>query len=101
MADKIGYARVSTADQNNPQLQLDALGAEGCLKIYTDKATGTRADRREWNACLADLRPGDTLVIWRRDRLGPARVLPGPPGCEDFLYRFKLLKPASFTLRSL
>ncbi|MDA8301710.1 MAG: recombinase family protein [Actinomycetota bacterium] len=69
MADKIGYARVSTADQN-PQLQLDALEAEGCLKIYTDKATGTRADRPEWNSCLADLRPGDTLVIWRLDRLG-------------------------------
>jgi DNA invertase Pin-like site-specific DNA recombinase len=69
VADKIGYARVSTADQN-PQLQLDALRSEGCLKIYTDKATGTRADRPEWKACLADLRPGDTLVIWRLDRLG-------------------------------
>lgn len=69
MADKIGYARVSTTDQN-PQLQLDALRAKGCLKTYTDKATGTRADRPEWEACLADLRPGDTLVIWRLDRLG-------------------------------
>jgi len=69
VADKIGYARVSTADQN-PQLQLDALKAERCLKIYTDKATGTRADRPEWSSCLADLRPGDTLVIWRLDRLG-------------------------------
>ena len=62
-------ARVSTADQS-PQLQLDALGAEGCLKTYTDKATGTKADRPAWDACLADLRPGDTLVIWRLDRLG-------------------------------
>ncbi len=57
MADKIGYARVSTADQNNPQLQLDALGAEGCLKTYADKATGTRVDRPEWEACLAGVQP--------------------------------------------
>jgi DNA invertase Pin-like site-specific DNA recombinase len=69
VADSIGYARVSTADQD-PRLQLDALRAEGCLKIYTDKITGTKADRPEWTACLADLRLGDTLVIWKIDRLG-------------------------------
>jgi DNA invertase Pin-like site-specific DNA recombinase len=69
MAHKIGYARVSTTDQD-PRLQLDALDAEGCLKTYTDKATGTKADRPQWNACLGDLRPGDTLVIWKIDRLG-------------------------------
>jgi DNA invertase Pin-like site-specific DNA recombinase len=69
MGHKIGYARVSTADQD-PQLQLDALAAENCLKIYTDKATGTKADRPQWNACLADLHPGDTLIIWKIDRLG-------------------------------
>jgi DNA invertase Pin-like site-specific DNA recombinase len=44
---KIGYARGSTTDQD-PQLQLDALAAEGCLKIYTGTATGTKADRPEW-----------------------------------------------------
>ena len=55
MADKIGYARVSTADQN-PQLQLDALAAEKCLKVYTDRASGTRADRPQWTVCLTDLR---------------------------------------------
>ena len=69
MADKIGYARVSSADQD-PRLQLDALHAEGCLKIYTDKVTGTKADRPQWNTCLADLRRGDTLLIWKIDRLG-------------------------------
>ena len=69
VAHKIGYARVSTTDQD-PQLQLDALAAEDCLKIYTDTATGTRADRPEWNKCLADLRPGDTLIIWKINRLG-------------------------------
>ena len=69
MGHKIGYVRVSTADQN-PQLQLDALARENCLKTYVDTATGTRADRPQWIACLADLRPGDTLVIWKIDRLG-------------------------------
>ena len=69
VAHKIGYARVSTTDQD-PQLQLDALAAEDCLKISTDTATGTRADRPEWNKCLADLRPGDTLIIWKINRLG-------------------------------
>ncbi len=69
VGDLIGYARVSTADQN-PRMQLDALSAENCLKTYTDTATGTKADRPQWNACLTDLRPGDTLVIWKIDRLG-------------------------------
>ncbi len=40
------------------------------MKIYTDHASGTKADRPHWNACLADLRAGDTLIIWRIDRLG-------------------------------
>jgi len=69
MGHKIGYARVSITDQD-PQLQLDALAAEDCLKTYTDTAPGTKADRPEWNRCLADLRPGDTLIIWKIDRLG-------------------------------
>ena len=69
MAHNIGYARVSTADQD-PQLQLDALEAVGCLKIYKDIATGTKADRPKWKLCLEDLRPGDTLIVWKIDRLG-------------------------------
>jgi len=69
VAHNLGYARISTADQD-PQLQLDALAVVDCLKIYTDIASGTKADRPQWNACLADLRPGDTLIIWKIDRLG-------------------------------
>jgi DNA invertase Pin-like site-specific DNA recombinase len=65
----IGYARISTADQDL-RLQLDALNTAACFKIYTDTATGTNTDRPQWQACLADLRPGDTLVIWKIDRLG-------------------------------
>ncbi len=65
----LGYARISTADQD-PQLQLDALALENCLKVYTDTATGTKADRPQWNLCLSDLRTGDTLIIWKIDRLG-------------------------------
>ena len=66
---RLHNARVSTTDQD-PQLQLDALNTEGCLKIYKDTATGTKADRPQWTLCLDDLRPGDTLVIWKIDRLG-------------------------------
>jgi len=69
VAHNLGYARISTADQD-PQLQLDALAVVDCLKIYTDIASGTKADRPQWRACLADLRPGDTLIIWKIDRLG-------------------------------
>lgn len=69
MGHNIGYARISTADQD-PHLQLDALALENCLKVYSDIATGTRADRPQWAACLEELRPGDTLIIWKIDRLG-------------------------------
>lgn len=65
----IGYARVSTVDQN-PQLQLDALAAAGCERVFTEQASGARADRPELRAVLDYLRPGDVLVVWRLDRLG-------------------------------
>jgi DNA invertase Pin-like site-specific DNA recombinase len=64
MGDKIGYARISIADQN-PLMQLDALEVAGCLKVYKDTATGTKAARPQWIRCLDDLRLGDTLVIWK------------------------------------
>ena len=69
----LGYARVSTADQN-PDLQLDALNAAGCFRVFTDHASGALTDRPALAACLDHLRPGDTLVVWRLDRLG--RSLP-------------------------
>lgn len=69
MNQKIGYARVSTDDQNR-HLQRDALAAAGCEIIYEDKASGKNAARPELDNCLKALRPGDTLVVWRLDRLG-------------------------------
>lgn len=65
----IGYARVSTQDQN-PDLQKDALKKAGCIETYVDKVTGTAAYRPELEKARARLRAGDTLVVWRLDRLG-------------------------------
>lgn len=70
---KIGYARVSTDDQNL-DLQRDALIEAGCVEIYEEKASGKSADRPELGQCLRALRAGDTFVVWRLDRLG--RSLP-------------------------
>lgn len=66
---KVGYARVSTPDQNLA-VQLEALQQSGCTKIYHEIASGTRADRQALAAALDYIRPGDTLVVWRLDRLG-------------------------------
>ena len=64
----IGYARVSTQDQN-PELQLDALTSSGCEQIFHEKVTGKFRDRPELAACLRSLRQGDTLLVWKLDRL--------------------------------
>jgi len=69
VAHLLGYARVSTVDQH-PDLQLDALGAAGCYRVFLDKASGALAARRELARALDQLRPGDTLVVWKLDRLG-------------------------------
>ena len=65
----IGYARISTADQTHA-LQRDALTAAGCEKIFTDTASGSRTDRPGLAQALNFARAGDTLVVWRLDRLG-------------------------------
>jgi DNA invertase Pin-like site-specific DNA recombinase len=71
----IGYARVSTDDQTL-DLQVDALEAAGCARrrIYTDTASGAKTDRPGLGKALEVVREGDTLVVWRLDRLG--RTLP-------------------------
>lgn len=69
MGDALGYARVSTVAQS-ARMQTDALEAAGCLKIFTDHASGKLDRRPELDRLLDHLRAGDTLVVWRLDRLG-------------------------------
>lgn len=66
---KIGYARVSTDDQNLA-LQRDALNASGCERIFEDTESGAKASRPGLLACLEFARPGDVVLVWRLDRLG-------------------------------
>ena len=73
MGELLGYARVSTTVQD-PALQHDALSAAGCWRTWTDTASGSRTDRPQLGEVMAALRAGDTLVVWRLDRLG--RSLP-------------------------
>jgi DNA invertase Pin-like site-specific DNA recombinase len=67
----VGYARVSTEEQNL-NLQIDALLSAGCIKknIFTDKSSGSKTKRPGLDACINTLSSGDTLVVWRLDRLG-------------------------------
>jgi DNA invertase Pin-like site-specific DNA recombinase len=88
----VGYARVSTQDQN-PALQLDALKAAGCEKLFVEKASGAQRDRPELLAALDYLRAGDSLVVWKLDRL--ARSL------KQLIETVELLDSRSIGLRSL
>src|SRR5487761_2211796 len=73
VGDLLGYARVSTTEQK-AHLQTDALKAAGCVRVWTDKASGALDHRPQLDRVLDHLRPGDTLAVWRLDRLG--RSLP-------------------------
>lgn len=89
----IGYARVSTQDQDNA-LQLDALAKAGCGTIYQEKASGsTRRGRQELARCLASLGKGDVLVVYKIDRI--ARSL------FDLLEILRLLEGVGATIKSV
>lgn len=65
----IGYARVSTEDQNL-EMQIEALEKAGVSRIYQDRESGAKRDRKGLSECLESLGPGDLLIVWRLDRLG-------------------------------
>ena len=89
---RIGYARVSTADQNL-DLQTDALKKASCEKIYYDKISGVKADRPGLTKALEVTRAGDILVIWRLDRLGRS--------LKDLIQIAEILKARDIGLKSL
>lgn len=70
---EVGYARVSTQEQNL-DLQIDAFGKAGIKKIFTDKISGVKSEKPELNKMLEYTRPGDIIVVWRLDRLGRTTV---------------------------
>ena len=88
----LGYARVSTQEQDTA-VQVQALQAAGCQRIFTDKASGARWDRPELNRLLEQLRPEDVLVVWKLDRL--SRSL------RDLLFLLDHLDNAKAGFRSL
>jgi DNA invertase Pin-like site-specific DNA recombinase len=92
VGDLLGYARVSTADQS-PDLQVDALNGAGCIRVFVDLASGSVDERPELTRLLDQLRPGDTLVTWRLDRLGRS--------LRHLLELVRLLEERQVGLRSL
>jgi DNA invertase Pin-like site-specific DNA recombinase len=88
----IGYARVSTGEQNL-SLQIDALKQAGCEDIYTDEISSSKADRPGLQKALTYLRKGDTLVVWRLDRLGRS--------LKDLVQKVEDLKKRGIDFRSL
>ena len=69
MGELLGYARVSTREQDTA-LQVDALQQAGCYKVFTDTVAGALDSRPELDRLREQLRPGDTVVVWRLDRMG-------------------------------
>jgi DNA invertase Pin-like site-specific DNA recombinase len=88
----IGYARVSTGEQNL-DLQRDALQKAGCEHIFTDEMSGAKGERPGLAQALAFLRPGDTLVVWRLDRLGRS--------LNDLIARLDELRQRTIGFKSL
>jgi DNA invertase Pin-like site-specific DNA recombinase len=70
---KLGYARVSTYEQNL-DLQIDALQKEGCKQIYSDKISGVKSKKPDFEKLMEYVRTGDTIVVWKLDRLGRSTV---------------------------
>ena len=89
---KIGYARVSTQDQSI-YMQKQALRQAGCEKTFSDTASGVRADRVGLDNAMAQLRAGDTLVVWKLDRLGRS--------LQNLIQLIKLLQEKNIGFQSL
>ncbi len=88
----IGYARVST-DEQTTRMQLDALKVAGCDPVFEESESGTRRSRPQLDRALAELRAGDTLVVWKLDRLGRS--------LRDLLDVSESLRERNVALRSL
>jgi DNA invertase Pin-like site-specific DNA recombinase len=88
----IGYARVSTVDQD-PSLQLDALRAAGCDELFEERASGARSDRPVLAQAMKFAREGDTLVVWRLDRFGRS--------LKDLIENVQALRDKGVGFRSL
>jgi DNA invertase Pin-like site-specific DNA recombinase len=93
MGHLLGYARVSTTDQQ-PQLQVDALQRAGCYRVFIETASGGRADRPTLEQVLDQLRPGDTLVVWKLDRLGRSLLVDTVPALAERGVGFRSLQEA-------
>lgn len=89
---KIGYARVSTSDQS-VYMQKQALKQAGCEKVFSDTASGVLADRPGLDNVMNQLRAGDTLVVWKLDRLGRS--------LQNLIQLIKLLKEKKIGFQSL
>lgn len=92
MGERVGYARVSTRDQNL-DMQITALEEAGCTKVFEEKISGVQKFRPELEACLNYLREGDTLVVWKLDRLGRS--------LQDLINRFCWLSNHKIALLSI